>query len=258
MEQIELTDTINALLIEDNNLYAQAIKTILESDNIKVTYLNNAEDASAFLTKEEFDIILLDVMLGDNMSGFEFLQILKKDIRYNQIPVIVLSALVQEEKIYEGLSLGAMDYLVKPFRANELLLKVRNYTKHNRSRASIENISVINDDILNLDFDYQLSTKFVNLINDTVKKGSYITIKEIVKKLNTNTSKLDTIVKKYHQTTPVKYILIKRLNRADLLIRNSNVSIINISAECGFKSVTYFCTAYKRLYGKTPLEARKS
>ena len=103
-----------------------------------------------------------------------------------------------------------------------------------------------------------MSTKFVNLINDTVKKGSDITIKEIVKKLNTNTSKLDTIVKKYHQTTPVKYILIKRLNRADLLIRNSNVSIINISAECGFKSVTYFCTAYKRLYGKTPLEARKS
>jgi len=249
---------ISVLVIEDNDLYSQAIRTILETDNISISVISAAENGIDFLEKNKIDIILLDIMMGDNMTGFEFLHILKNDIRFENIPVIILSALVHEEKIYEGLALGAIDYLVKPFRANELILKVKNHTKTNSKIKEEENLSPITYEVLELDYDYQLSIKFATLINKTVVEGSYITVKDVVKKLNTNTSKLDIIVKKYHNTTPVKYILTKRLSRADLILRSTNVSVNNIAVQCGFKSISYFCTAYKKAYGKSPLEARNS
>ena len=246
------------LLIEDNQLFSYAIKTILELEKIIVTSKFTCETAIDILAKDDFDVILLDIMLGDNMNGFDFLYLLKKDIRFNHIPVIITSALAQDEKVYQGLSLGAIDYLAKPFRTNELLLKVKNlanYKKQHFTRNCIEHIGA---QIVRLDYDYQLSLEFVSLVNDIVIMGTQTTIKEIVKRLNTNMSKLDIIVKKYHNTTPVKYVLNRRLTRADLMIRNSNMSVINISEECGFQTLPYFCTAYKKQFGKSPLKARKN
>jgi DNA-binding response OmpR family regulator len=250
--------SIKVLMIEDNKLFSYAIKSILELENIIVKTADNGESAYDILDKEDIDVILLDIMLGDNMNGFEFLNLLKSNIRLNQIPVIITSALVQDEKIYEGLSLGAIDYLVKPFRTNELLLKVKNFAKLVRSHKKDSIISDINEQISNLDYDYQLSLEFISLVDKIVVSGSHTTIKEIVKLLKTNSSRLGIIIKKYHNTTPVKYILIRRLLRANLMIRNSNISIIQIAEECGFQTVTYFCTSYKKHYGKTPLKARQA
>ena len=254
-QEIEST---KVLVIEDNKLFSHAIKSILELENIFVKTAYNGESAIDILTKENFDVILLDIMLGDKMNGFEFLNLLKSNIRLNHIPVIITSALVQDEKIYEGLRSGAIDYLVKPFRTNELVLKVKNFAKLKENHTNNPIISDINEQISNLDYDYQLSLEFISLVDKIVISGNQTTIKQVVKILKTNSSRLGIIVKKYHKTTPVKYMLIRRLLRANLMIRNSNISIIQIAEQCGFQTVTYFCTAYKRHYGKTPLKARKT
>jgi len=73
--------SIRVLIIEDNQLFSYAIKYILELEKIIVKDAFTCESAITLLAKEDFDVILLDIMLGDNMNGFEFLNFLKSNIR---------------------------------------------------------------------------------------------------------------------------------------------------------------------------------
>lgn len=247
---------ISVLLIEDNAIYAEGLSYLLSNSNITVMPASSGEQAMVILSGVLPDIIVLDIMLGDKMSGFDFLTILKQNVKYRHIPVILISALSHVDKIQEGLKLGANDYLTKPLRTEELILKIINLvmiTKKNNDFSANENIM---DQITEMDIEYKLSLDFVTIVTNIVNTGEDTTVLKIVNQLNTNYTRLDAVVKKYLHKTPVNYILMKRLQRADLMVRNSNISINNIAYSAGFKSTSYFCTAYKKHFGKTPLETR--
>ena len=249
---------IHVLLVEDNEVYADALNVLLNKGSISVKSLRSAEAAMEILDEYNPNVIILDIMLGDNMSGFEFLSFLKQQSKYAHIPVILISALSHYDKITEGLSLGANDYLVKPFKSLELILKIVNLSKLKHQYNKHINNQPIQTQIDILDANYKLYLDFASLVSSLIQQNIEFKVSEIVKKLGTNNSKLEDVIKEYYNIPPVKYILIKRLERADLMLRNSNIAINNIAYECGFKSTSYFCTAYKRHFNYTPLEARNS
>ena len=116
------------LIVEDDDAMQELIQDYLESLGYRTSVAGNGVEALECLKKEIPDLITLDVMMP-LMPGLEFLAIIKKDDKYKQIPVIVVSALAERNDCIKGLAAGAEDYIVKPFHIKELTTRIKIHLK---------------------------------------------------------------------------------------------------------------------------------
>ncbi len=114
------------LLIDDNKSTRTPIVAVLEQAGYKIVLGDCAEEAMKLLRTIIPDIILLDVMMS-GMNGFSFCRKLKKEPKYQDIPVIFITSLSQQTDIVKGFDAGGQDYIVKPFNQQELLARVRTH-----------------------------------------------------------------------------------------------------------------------------------
>ena len=132
------------LLIEDEVDILNNLKDILEQNNYQVLSAKSIKESKEYLEKN-LDLIILDVALPDG-DGFEFY---KMNIKQRQIPTIFLTAKDLEDDIVKGLSLGAEDYITKPFLTKELLIRIKKIIdRHNKT--NIIKIKEFTFDTLNL------------------------------------------------------------------------------------------------------------
>ena len=113
------------LVVEDNDDLRMNLAVGLSMQH-NVTQAPNGQVALDMLQKETPDLILLDIMLPFPLDGFSILRFLKNDHRLALVPVILISGLKSEQTVMEGLKMGANDFIEKPFKINELLLKCNN------------------------------------------------------------------------------------------------------------------------------------
>lgn len=113
------------LVVDDTLFMVTMIEKALHEADYKVIVAYSGEEALEKIRAERPDLILLDVVMP-GMSGFELCEILRSDLRYNLIPIIIITGQTQEEDRLKGLELGADDYVVKPFVKRELLARVHN------------------------------------------------------------------------------------------------------------------------------------
>ncbi len=102
----------NVLIVEDDVLLVGLLERRFAAEGYRVERALDAERARRLLAKEQFDVILLDLVLP-GVDGFSFLGELKRDERVAHIPVVIISNLGQHEEIAKGMGLGAADYIVK-------------------------------------------------------------------------------------------------------------------------------------------------
>jgi two-component system, OmpR family, phosphate regulon response regulator PhoB len=121
-ENLELTHTI--LVIEDETDIAELIAFNLERSGMRVIRAEDGEVGLQLAYKERPDLIVLDLMLP-TLNGIGVLKGLKRDARTLHTPVILLTARAQTEDRIQGLTLGADDYVTKPFSPKELVLRVK-------------------------------------------------------------------------------------------------------------------------------------
>ncbi|MFH1259819.1 MAG: response regulator [Elusimicrobiota bacterium] len=112
------------LVVEDEVEVVKAIQFILEEANYEVLAANNGLEGLEKARKEKPDLIILDLMLPE-MDGFEVCRLLKSDDNYRDIPIIMLTALAQQEGRDWGEKAGADYYLAKPFDNQVLLDKIK-------------------------------------------------------------------------------------------------------------------------------------
>lgn len=93
------------------------------------------------------DLVLLDILMPE-MDGYMFCEILKKDVRFMDIPVIFLTALEQDDAIIKGLELGAVDYVVKPVSSTVLKARVATHVKLKKFQDSLKEIIDEKDNLL--------------------------------------------------------------------------------------------------------------
>jgi two-component system, OmpR family, alkaline phosphatase synthesis response regulator PhoP len=118
------------LIVDDEEDLCEILQYNLSNNGYEIEVAHSAEEAmTKLLTK--FDLILLDIMMGE-MSGFKFADLLKKELKI-EVPVIFLTAKSAENDILTGFSLGADDYVRKPFSINELLARVKVVLKRSAS-----------------------------------------------------------------------------------------------------------------------------
>jgi DNA-binding response OmpR family regulator len=122
--------------VEDNENMREALRRYLELEGHEVFEFGLIKEAGKAMERTDFDLFILDVMLPDG-DGFRFAKRIKSE---SSIPVIFLTARTEESDRITGLELGADDYVVKPFSAKELVLRVNRVLKRSGAGASNRNI----------------------------------------------------------------------------------------------------------------------
>lgn len=125
------------LLAEDEVSLSKALKVILERNNYSVDQVYDGEEALSFLSADNYDCLILDLMMP-KVDGITVLKTMRKE--GNMLPVIILTAKSEVDDKVLGLDSGANDYLTKPFNSRELLARIRAIT---RSKENNEGDSIL-------------------------------------------------------------------------------------------------------------------
>ena len=134
------------LLAEDEASLSRAVVTILRKNNYTVDAAYDGIEVLEYLESNEYDGVILDVMMP-RMDGMSVLQQIRKD--GNNVPVLILTAKAEVDDKVLGLDSGANDYLTKPFASRELLARIRAMT---RNGAAVQGDSRLHFGNITLDY----------------------------------------------------------------------------------------------------------
>ncbi len=118
------TPTFSILIVDDEARNIQLLGNLLKKNGYEVEFALDGENALKWVDNRPFDLILLDIMMP-KMDGYEVCSLIKKKRDKQHIPIIFLTAKADTEDIVKGFESGCSDYITKPFRAPELLARVK-------------------------------------------------------------------------------------------------------------------------------------
>ena len=123
-----MNDNKKILIVEDEKDIRNLLIFNLQKHHYEVDSINDGEKALPLIRKNKYDLILLDIMLP-GVNGFDLTRIIKNDNSICQIPIIMLTAKGEDEDIVKGLTIGADDYITKPFSIKVLIARIENVFK---------------------------------------------------------------------------------------------------------------------------------
>ncbi len=139
----------NILLIEDEQNVSSFIKKGLEEENYSVYVVYDGQTGLEVLYQNLIDVIILDIILP-GINGFEVCHNIRQK-GYQEVPILMLTALGSTENVVRGLDMGADDYLVKPFKFKELLARVKALGRRKNLTIPVHRQIRISDLVLDLD-----------------------------------------------------------------------------------------------------------
>lgn len=119
---------IAVLLVDDDEGNRELVSRILDLCGYESIQANSGAKALELLVNNAVDIILLDIMMPD-MDGYEFCRQLKQSKNLSHIPIIMLTALIDEESRQKSFRVGANDFISKPFKMDDLVSKIERLVK---------------------------------------------------------------------------------------------------------------------------------
>ena len=125
------------LIVDDNTTNLSVLSQALKTAQYKVRMATDGEDALAQVERHQPELILLDIEMP-NMDGFETCRRLQANPNTQGIPIIFMTSLADTEKKVKGLSLGAVDYITKPFEASEVLARIKVHWRLKQLTDSLE------------------------------------------------------------------------------------------------------------------------
>jgi len=189
--------TYNILIIEDDAIVAKTIERCLRGNEYRVQAVNTGIAGLRAARRKVPDLVLLDVMMP-GMDGYTVCKEMREDAFLKEVPVIFLTAKNKVEDKIIGLSVGADDYLGKPFNVDELLLRVKAILRrtNNKPTAQAENATSGSSD---------RKTRPIGQpeIDPVIHIGEY--------SLNTRTYEFSSPKKGKFRLTPVQYTLLYHL-----------------------------------------------
>lgn len=150
------------LIVDDVFVNTQLIANILNEIGYQTVELTNGVDAISRVDEEEFDMVLLDIMMP-GIDGIETCRQIKEKEKHKDLPIIFLSAKNDTDSIIKGFSIGGQDYLTKPYNSEELLARIKT---HLELKESKQKLSAAHRELENLD---TIKTDFLKLISQKLK-----------------------------------------------------------------------------------------
>jgi len=127
---------MNVLIVDDTPQNIDVLGHIMTRGNLNISVSPSGEKAIEIIGKSKPDLILLDVMLP-GMDGYEVCEKLKQDEATKDIPIIFITALSETENIIKGFKVGGIDYIVKPFREEEVICRTVSQLKLKKTRDEL-------------------------------------------------------------------------------------------------------------------------
>ncbi|MDP1677198.1 MAG: two-component regulator propeller domain-containing protein [Bacteroidota bacterium] len=243
------------LIAEDNEDARMFIRTQLT----KQYTILEAEDGVDALNKTKFqipDLVISDVMMPKK-NGRELCKELKQDERTSHIPVILLTALAEKEDKIEGLNVGADDYLVKPFDAQELLSRVRNLLENRKKlrEAFGRTVSLKPGEVSVTSLTDSFLQKSISVVNKHLSDPAF-GAETFAQEVFLSRTQLHRKLKAITNLSATDFIRHLRLQRAKELLEKNAGTVSEISENVGFINHSYFAKCFHDQFGILPNEVR--
>ena len=125
------------LIVDDISKNIQLLGNLLREESYNTGFATSGKQALDILKKNDFDLILLDIMMPE-MDGYEVCRQIRKNEKTKNIPIIFLTAKIEDDAIIKGFEIGAQDYVTKPFKPKELLARVTTHLELNHKRKQLK------------------------------------------------------------------------------------------------------------------------
>jgi signal transduction histidine kinase/ligand-binding sensor domain-containing protein/DNA-binding response OmpR family regulator len=250
-------DEVQSLLIvEDNDEVRYFIKDLFV-DNYDVKEAVNGVDGLARALEIIPDLIISDIMMPE-MNGIEFCRSIKTDARTSHIPVILLTARTTFSFKKEGLETGADDYITKPFSAQFLKLRVKNFIKQRELlRSHFQRKSLLEPgDVKITSVDERLLKKAVDYITENIE-DSRLSVERLSNELGLSRMHFYRKIKALTNLSASEFIRSIRLRRAASLLEQNKLSIKEVQNMVGFENADYFRKCFKEQFEVTPSDYQK-
>ncbi|MBN1182541.1 MAG: hybrid sensor histidine kinase/response regulator [Bacteroidales bacterium] len=154
------------LIVDDNPKNIQVLGNILSERNYDIEYAQDGLEAIEMVKSENFDLILMDVMMPE-MNGYDACISIKKLKDKADIPLIFLTAKTDEESIVYGFECGGADYVTKPFKTTELMARIETHLALKKSKDMLSDMNVV------LEKKVEERTKELHVSNEKLKKANH-------------------------------------------------------------------------------------
>ena len=245
------------LITEDDD----EVRCFLErelSPHFKTRTAANGKDALRVLEEEEISLVVSDVMMPE-MNGFELCRMIKSQLPFSHIPVILLTALTDERQRIFGITGGADDYIQKPFHTDYVKIKIIHLLQE-RQKLRERLLEKLRDNKLLLSepekvesIDDAFLRKFAEQIEAVYADPEY-NVEKLSETLGLSRGHLHRKIKELTGTSPVEFLRTYRLNKATQLLRQNAYTVSEVAYRTGFSSPAYFSKCFKAVYGVTPTE----
>lgn len=238
-----------ALVVDDSQDMLEFLKDGLEKEFHVVTAANG-KMAMKLLESVKPDIIVTDLMMPE-MDGIELCRQLKATSNLASIPVVILTAKHDIRDKVEGLTIGADDYLTKPFDIRVLLLRMKKLVSLTKRGAGRTLIEPEPDNISITPLDEKLVEKAVKFVSTNIKRPD-LSVEELSSHLGMSRVHLYKKLKAITGKTPIEFIRIIRLKRGAQMLRESQLNVSEVAYQLGFNSPKYFSKYFKEEFGILP------
>lgn len=258
-------DSPQLLIAEDNDELRAYLAEALGT-TYRVTACADGVEALQQAQEKQPQLIISDIMMPE-MRGDTLCQHIKNDLNTSHIPVILLTALADEQEVIKGLGCGADDYLTKPFHLGVLKAKIASVLA-NRKRlqqwyTSEEQSTASPPTIIEAATTHQPTAQGINPLDEQfIKTVRSYTVKHMAE-ADFNTDRLCALLcmsrtsvynklKALTGESPADYVRLIRLQEAARMLREENHSITEIAELTGFSDAKYFREVFKRYYHSSP------
>jgi signal transduction histidine kinase/DNA-binding response OmpR family regulator len=243
------TDKPLLLIVEDNSDVRKYIISHLEED-YRIQEAVDGEDGLEQALNHIPDLIISDVMMP-KMDGFELCNNLKIDEKTSHIPIIMLTAKATSKDKIDGYKTGADDYIMKPFDAAELKVRIKNLIEIRRKlqeKFSSDNF-IIPKELSSIDEEFMKRVLLV--INEHISEEEF-SIEEFEGEFTMSRAQIHRKLKALIGKSPSRFIRSVRLAKAKRMMAEREGNMSEIAYSVGFGSPAYFSKCFKEEYGYSP------
>lgn len=259
-EEAEAPETVakERLLIVDDNAEMLAFLNELLSPHYDVECAGDAEEAFVKLESYSPDLIVSDVMMP-GIDGMEFCRRLKQDINTSHIPVVLLTAKVEDSDFVTGFDSGADLYVTKPFSTDVIKAQIRSLLA-NRERLRERFVSdpeVIEELVPHSSIDKEFFDRIKGIIVERMTDPEF-SVDVLAREMAISRTGLFTKLKAITGMTPNDYIRLIRLQKAAELLETTNMRVNEVCWQVGFSSRSHFAKCFQTQFGVSPSEYKGS
>lgn len=233
------------LVVEDDLGIRETLVDLLDSCGYMVSSAINGKDGWEKIQELNPHLVVCDIMMPV-MDGLRLLEIVKSSETYHSLPVIILTAKVDQFTKWNSYTIGADAYVPKPFEAVDLLFQINNLL------ALRESIRIRED----LGIDAKLALKkhaFLSQLNEAIQLNIQdSSLDKIAESMKLSGSGLQKKIKYYTAHTFSDYLKRYKLSKAMALLQSGKCNVSQSSQLSGFKNLAHFSDSFKEHFGHSP------